>query len=65
LLINDKCPLCRAKITKKTENKELHEKLIQEMSSNDIVRREKDFRRIETMLKSIIYLEIGNTSREL
>lgn len=35
------------------------------MSESDRIRREKEFVRIENMMKSIVYIEIGNTSREL
>lgn len=65
LLINEKCPLCRGKITKKTENKELHQKIIEDLPKKQLERRENDFHKIERMMKSIVYIQIGNTSREL
>jgi hypothetical protein len=65
LLINEKCPLCRTRITKKTENKELQEKIVTELTAQAKEKREEEFRKVERMMKSIVYVEIGNTSREL
>ena len=39
LLVSDKCPLCRAKVTRKTENRELQERLAAELTESEAVRR--------------------------
>ena len=56
LLISEKCPLCRAKITKKTEDKELQSVIEKEISELDFSRREKEFQMLQKMMRSIVYV---------